>query len=172
MSNHGLIRLKRFFFSNTQERLGLKDSSHMKQLNCVISYFSTAFNAPCMCPKIRCDGYCRNFMGNKQGPSHLWLHFTVKSFEDTLSKRKSCKYYITSFQEFISTCNGQAMTENIHAWQYGNNMWQRVTIYLYAPYTSISTRMCSVTLSELDIQLIQTRDGMEQHKSKIWLKKR
>ena len=51
----------------------------------------------------------------------------------------------------------------IPAWHYGNNLWQRMMIYLYAPYTSISTRMCSVTLSDLDIQLIQTTDGMEHH---------
>jgi len=51
----------------------------------------------------------------------------------------------------------------ISAWHYGNNLWQRMMIYLYAPYTSISTRMCSVTLSDLDIQLIQTTDGMEHH---------
>ena len=31
--------------------------------------FLTAFNALCMCPKIRCDGYCKKFFGTKQGRS-------------------------------------------------------------------------------------------------------
>ena len=43
-------------------KLGLKDSSRANQLDCVISYFLTVFNAPYMCPKIRYDGYCaKNF---------------------------------------------------------------------------------------------------------------
>ena len=38
----------------------------MNQLNYVISYyFSIIFNALCMCPKIRCNGYCKNFLETK-----------------------------------------------------------------------------------------------------------
>ena len=44
--------------------LGLKDSARANQLDCVISYFLTTFNAPCMRPKIRWDEYCVNFFGN------------------------------------------------------------------------------------------------------------
>ena len=46
ISNHRLIRYK--------------DSSRCLQLNCVISYFfPTTFNTSCICPKIRCNRYCR-----------------------------------------------------------------------------------------------------------------
>ena len=42
--------------------LDLKDSSHDFSANCVISFFSSTFNTPCMCRKIRCNGYCvKNF---------------------------------------------------------------------------------------------------------------
>ena len=39
--------------------IGLKDSARINQLDCIIYYFFNCiiFNAPCMCPKIRCDGY-------------------------------------------------------------------------------------------------------------------
>ena len=50
------------------EKIGfwyLKDSVCANQLDCEISYFfPTAFNVPCMCPKIRCDGYCTIFFEN------------------------------------------------------------------------------------------------------------
>ena len=48
MSNYILIRFKRFVSSFT-----------VKLWNKL--FFSTVFNAPCMCRKIRCDEYCRNF---------------------------------------------------------------------------------------------------------------
>ena len=46
MFNYGLIRLKRFI-------------SSFKVKLCNELFLSTAFNAPCICPKIRCDGYCK-----------------------------------------------------------------------------------------------------------------
>jgi hypothetical protein len=49
--NHGLIKLKRFV------------------PNCVISFFSSTFNTPCMCVNIRCDEKSSNFLETKHGPS-------------------------------------------------------------------------------------------------------
>ena len=43
--------------------LGLKDSSRDFSANCAISFFSSTFSTPCMCRKIRCDGYCVKIFG-------------------------------------------------------------------------------------------------------------
>ena len=43
--------------------LGLKDLSHDFSANCVISFFSSTFSTPCMCRKIRCDGYYAKIFG-------------------------------------------------------------------------------------------------------------
>ena len=48
-------------------KLNLKDSSRRLQLNCVINYFLTTFNALYIYSKIRCDGHCRKIFVNKQG---------------------------------------------------------------------------------------------------------
>ena len=54
MANHGLISLKTFV-------------SRFFQPNCAISFFSSIFNTPCMCHKIRCDSLGRKFLGTKPG---------------------------------------------------------------------------------------------------------
>jgi hypothetical protein len=67
--NKDLFRSKFFLDFNTvvfsflfnkyyliMEQLCLKDLSRDLQINCVISYFLSIFNVPCICRKIRYDG--------------------------------------------------------------------------------------------------------------------
>ena len=76
MSNHGLIRLERLI------------SSFIVEL-CNYLFFSTVFNASCMCPKIRCDGYCAIFLETKHGLSRYTKHSVTNKNNNKATIRSS-----------------------------------------------------------------------------------
>ena len=56
----------------------------MKLLYYIIIYFLIAFNASCMCPKIRCNWYCRKFLGlnmalEKEGMIYLFIILVART---------------------------------------------------------------------------------------------
>ena len=81
MFNYGPIEFKRFA------------SSFIVKL-CNELFFSTAFNTPCICPKIRCDRYCRNFFGNWALPN--WLSLPVPRRRRTVPSlgHASCSWWM------------------------------------------------------------------------------